>query len=108
MNGSVMFDADFLKGIGGWDGRTRVAADTDIFIRTLAENDIHNIQECLYNRRFHKDSLTSGKDLGIRSDFRKRYNLNRSVVAKEALLGRKVIRDFYYPRFDYQVHKCVE
>tara|TARA_Y100001938_G_scaffold150938_1_gene244523 strand:- start:4063 stop:4905 length:843 start_codon:yes stop_codon:yes gene_type:complete len=104
MNGSVMFETEFLKSIGGWDGEARVAADTDIFIRTLANNNICNIQRCLYYRRFHKNSLTARKDWGIKSDFRKEYNLNRIPVIESSLQNIPVVRNFYYPEFDYEVY----
>jgi len=104
MNGSVMFKTSFLNAIGGWDGRTHVAADTDIFIRTLANNNIRNVQKCLYYRRFHKNSLTARKDLGIKSDFRKKYNLDRIPVVEEALQGKNVVRDFYHPALKCRIY----
>ena len=104
MNGSVMFKTSFLKSIGGWDGEARVAADTDIFIRTLAQNNIHNIQQCLYYRRFHKNSLTARKDFGIKSDFRKEYNLARIPVVEKSLLGESVKRSFYHPSFKCRIY----
>jgi glycosyltransferase involved in cell wall biosynthesis len=108
MNGSVMFDKKSLLKIGGWDGSTRVAADTDLFIRILSLTDIHNIQECLYRRRFHKNSLTASKINGINSEGRKAYNLGRIKTIKEVLKGEIVSRDFYYPEANYRVIKCVE
>ena len=106
MNGTVMFDRKLLQKLGGWDGRTRIAADTDIFIRTLSFSDIHNIQESLYNRRFHKNSLTASGICGIKSKVRKDYNMARKPVIESVLNNKPVVRDFYYPSFTREVIKC--
>tara|TARA_Y100000593_G_C4303076_1_gene334349 strand:+ start:845 stop:1693 length:849 start_codon:yes stop_codon:yes gene_type:complete len=106
MNGTVMFDRKLLQKLGGWDGRTRIAADTDIFIRTLSFSDIHNIQEPLYNRRFHKNSLTASGTCGIKSKVRKDYNMARRLVIESVLNNNPVTRDFYYPKFKREIIKC--
>ena len=108
MNGTAMFDKSLLLKLGGWDGSTRIAADTDLFIRILSLTDIHNIQECLYKRRFHKKSLTSLESCGIYSEARQRYNLGRVKVVKKVLKGEIIHRNFYYPEVVYRVMKCVE
>ena len=107
MNGTVMFDRKLLQKLGGWDGRTRIAADTDIFIRTLSFSDIHNIQESLYSRRFHKNSLTASGVCGIKSKIRKDYNMARKPVIESVLGDAPIIRDFYYPKFRREIIKCV-
>jgi len=106
MNGTVMFERKLLQAVGGWDGRTRIAADTDIFIRTLFFSDIHNIQDPLYNRRFHKDSLTASDVCGIKSKVRKDYNMARKPVIESVLSDNPVVRDFYYPKFKREIIKC--
>jgi len=108
MNGTVLFKRDILEKLGGWDGRTRIAADTDIFIRILGIQEIHNIPEPLYNRRFHPKSLTASNKLGINSKERKEYNLNRRPVVEESIGGSPIVRDLYYPEIEYEVIKCAE
>ena len=106
MNGSVMFDRNLIEDLGGWDGHTRVGGDTDIFIRSLAFTNVYNLQQFLYNRRFHEGSLTASKDLGIGSETRRNYNLRRAEVIKSISKGKPVVRNFYYPRFEHKVIKC--
>jgi len=108
MNGTVMFDKNILYKLGGWDGNTRIAADTDLFIRAFSLTEIHNVQECLYKRRFHNKSLTALKSCGINSQIRKEYNLNRINTINSVLKNKVVRRDFYYPEINYEVIKCVE
>jgi len=97
MNGTMMFKKSILYKLGGWDGEARVGGDTDLFIRILGEEDIHNLNECLYYRRFHKDSLTANPETGINSSFRKEYNIGRKDVIAASLKGEPVVREFYYP-----------
>lgn len=97
MNGSIMFRKNIIDLVGGWNGKTKIGADTDIFIRILPHCFIHNISDVLYNRRFHQESLTSSKDLGIQSDIRKKYALSLGDVIKNTLECNVYKRDFYYP-----------
>ena len=98
MNGSVMFRRGVIEEVGGWDGMARVAGDTDIFVRILAKHNIYNLQEVLYSRRFHKDSLTASSCFGITSETRKRYNLSRLSVIEKASQGVVVRENFYVPQ----------
>ena len=106
MNGTCMFERQLLNELGGWDGNTRIAADTDIFLRILGNHEIHNLKTPLYKRRFHKNSLTAAKEYGIKSNTRKEYNMGRLDVAIQSLKGNSPIRDFFYPKFNYIL--CVE
>ncbi len=96
-NGSVLINRKVLQYLGGWDGKTKIAADTDLFIRILSIGTIHNLAAPLYNRYFHKKSLTASKEFGIGSKIRKQYNLSRSKVIKQTLQGNPVIEDMWYP-----------
>lgn len=73
MNGSMLFRAAELKGLGGFDGRTWLAGDTELFWRLLVCHPLGNLQEVLYSRRFHSASLTKSKTYGFGSDMRTRY-----------------------------------
>jgi glycosyltransferase involved in cell wall biosynthesis len=97
MNGSIMLRKDIIDIVGGWDGTTKIGADTDLFIRILPHCDIHNINRVLYNRRFHNGSLTSSKDMGLKSDIRKKYALSLGGVIKETITHSVYKRDFSYP-----------
>jgi glycosyltransferase involved in cell wall biosynthesis len=108
MNGTVMIKRYILQELGGWDGRTRIAADTDLFIRILGLYKIDNLQESLYNRRFHKKSLTSSSAVGISSNVRREYNLDRKQVIINSLNKTPTKMDFYYPEFECEVIKCAE
>ncbi len=108
MNGTVLFRRDILVALGGWDGRTRIAADTDIFIRILGLNRIYNMPEVLYNRRFHSKSLTASSNVGINSEERRNYNLARKPVIEASLSGTPTVRDFHYPEFEYKIIRCAE
>ena len=103
MNGTVVFTKDILDELGGWDSSTRIAADTDIFLRVLAKHKIYNLQEQLYCRVFHKNSLTATKKYGINSQIRKQYNLTRIPTIEQTLLGNIVKRDFAYPDLNYKI-----
>lgn len=102
MNGTVMFTKNILEEVGGWDAETRIAADTDIFLRILAKHSIYNLQEQLYCRVFHKNSLTSTKKYGINSNIRKEYNLSRLPLIEQAMQGNLVKRYFGYPELNYK------
>lgn len=99
-NGSVLMRTDVLHQLGGWDGRTRIAADTDLFIRILGLSEIHNLKITLYNRFFHKDSLTASEQYGIGSDIRRKYNLGRREVIKRTLESNPVVRDMWHPEIE--------
>ncbi len=99
-NGSVLMRAEILRQLGGWDGRTRIAADTDLFIRILGLSEIHNLKIALYDRFFHQESLTASKQYGIGSDTRKEYNLGRKEVIERTLQSDPVIRDMWYPEIE--------
>jgi glycosyltransferase involved in cell wall biosynthesis len=103
-NGSVVIKKSVLEALGGWDGSTHIAADTDLFIRILGIGNIHNLSLPLYNRYFHSDSLTSSKQYGIDSEIRKKYNLGRKEVIKHTLESSPIVRKMYYP----EIEVCVE
>ena len=105
MNGSLMFKSNILQELGGWDGKTHIAADTDIILRTLAKYRIFNLQKFLYKRRFSNLSLTGSKKVGVCSEIRKQYNLKRVGIAQSALEGKILKQNFYFPDFNY---KCVQ
>jgi glycosyltransferase involved in cell wall biosynthesis len=86
MNGSIVFRSEILKDLGGFDGRTRVAGDTDLLWRLLVRHNFANMEEVLYSRRFHSESLTKSKDVGFKSNYRIRYMSN----AFESLMQVKV------------------
>lgn len=104
MNGSLMFKSSILSEFGGWDGRTHIAADTDIILRILSNYRIFNLQNFLYKRRFSNKSLTGSAKVGVFSEARKQYNLKRVNIAQAAIEGKLQKQDFYFPNFN---DKCV-
>jgi glycosyltransferase involved in cell wall biosynthesis len=105
MNGSLVIRADFLKRLGGYDGRTRMAGDTELLWRVLCLRDVANLQEVLYERRFHGASLTRSAAYGFESEARREYAgavrerilraLRESPEAAD--LERALRQDMYFP-----------
>jgi hypothetical protein len=102
MNGSLMFKSEILRELGGWDGKTHIAADTDIILRILGKYRIFNLQNFLYKRRFSNTSLTGSAKVGVSSEIRKQYNLGRVNIAQQALQGKISKQNLYFPEFNYQ------
>ena len=73
MNGSLMFRANILKELGGFDGRIALSADTEMIWRILANYPVANIPKVLYSRLFHHGSMTKSKLYGHGSDIRLAY-----------------------------------
>lgn len=107
MNGTVMFAREDLISVGGWDGRTRIAGDTDIFCRLLMfdrDRSIYNMQDALYTRVFNKESLTASVDYGINSEIRRSYNMSlRNKILKNAWKS-----DMYFPDSKVDKIRCAE
>lgn len=111
MNGSIVFRAEVLKRLGGYDGATRVAGDTELLWRILSCYDFANLPEILYSRRFHESSLTQSTVLGFDSEIRYRYidqvqrrmeGLDRALAENDQKLVDKLItHDFYYKEVGY-------
>ena len=108
MNGSVMLRSSVLKKYGGWDGMTRIAADSDLFIRILSHYRIVNLEDTLYSRRFHKDSLTASKHTGINSKIRKMYNQSRRFIFERSSRGIRQIEKMICPELEMVEVKCAE
>jgi glycosyltransferase involved in cell wall biosynthesis len=102
MNGTIMLTHKILRELGGWDAQTRIAADTDLFLRILSKHSIYNLQEQLYCRTFHNKSLTATKEFGINSDIRQKYNIARLPMIDLAIQGKAVKRHFEYPNLEYK------
>ncbi len=118
MNGSILFRTNALKRLGGFDGRTRVAGDTDMLWRLLVHYDFANIQEILYSRYFHEASLTQSSTLGFKSDYRIHYIQkvfddlkeikNTFDVKDEKILLERTKRDLFVPEVEIQLYELVK
>jgi len=112
MNGSIVFRAEVLRRLGGYDGATHVAGDTELLWRILSRYDFANLPEILYSRRFHESSLTQSTGLGFESEIRYSYigqvqkrlkDLNKAIEEGNQKLVDKLIKhEFYYPEVDYE------
>lgn len=70
--GAITFSHSVLQTLGGFYG-VRCAADTDFMYRCIdAGFEISEINEPLYYRRRHPESLTKKSDTGIGSPYRKK------------------------------------
>lgn len=76
MNGSLLFKLDALKALGGFDGTTPVAGDTELLWRFIMFYKFGNMPGMLYHRSFHAESLTQQTATGYNSDFRQTYVKN--------------------------------
>ena len=102
MNGSVMIRRSVLEQLGGWAGHTFVGADTELFGRILSVGSIYNLQEPLYIRTFHANSLTQVPSFSLSSDYRKLFNLSTLPAVKSALDGNPYNYEFFTPPIDHQ------
>ena len=76
-HGSLMFERNLLKEFGGFDGHTKIGADTELMWRLLRFEKIDNIPKILYFRQFHDNSLTRDPDTGLNSEKRRVYTERR-------------------------------
>jgi hypothetical protein len=76
-HGSQMFRRRVLREFGGFDGRTRFGADTDLNWRLLRFLPILNLPEVLYSSRHHARSLTRAHETGFGSPARRAYTDRR-------------------------------
>ena len=97
MNGSIMIRKDILDDLGGWDPRSRVGGDTEIYSRLVSKGYVDNLQEVLYTRTIHNDSLTQSKKFGSQSEFRKKYNLSTTKSLQKTLDGNPMIYSYETP-----------
>jgi hypothetical protein len=83
-----MVQRSLFMEFGGFDGRTRVAGDTDLTLRLLRFHGIGNMAKVLYSRRLHDRSLTqhpaTGFDSPLRQQYRRRAYLRQEKI-KHAL-----------------------
>jgi hypothetical protein len=63
----------YLVSIGGFDGTSKVGADTEMMNRLRRIIRMDTIPYYLYNRRIDDNNLTVSKSTSIGSDFRKIY-----------------------------------
>ena len=68
----------------------------------ICTNSIYNLQEQLYCRQFHPQSLTASGKYGIKSKIRKDYNLSRVPIIEDAIRGLIVKQTLFYPDLDYR------
>lgn len=115
MNGSILFRAEILKELGGFDGRSRVAGDTELLWRLLIRSNFGNLQEVLYSRKYHSESLTKSKDVGFKSDFRRKYitavyeRLMQMKIefdaGNEEALKEKIKQEMYVPGVNWRIYE---
>lgn len=115
MNGSLILKLESLRDLGGFDGTTRVAGDTDLLWRFIKLYRFGNTRDVLYHRRFHRTSLTQDSSTGFDSEYRKNYarliidrhiqtiSLLRKGKIQEA--RRQSVESFFYPEVEYIVLK---
>lgn len=73
---TVLCRTPFLRLLGGFDGTTRIGADTDLVHRAVFAGSVRNHPEPLYHYVERSDSLTHAAGTGFGSTLRRTY-LNR-------------------------------
>lgn len=71
-HGVSCFKWEVYEKVGGYKP-WKCAADTDMMYRTNGTFKVGNIKDVLFSRRLHEESLTSRRDTGYTSDYRKKY-----------------------------------
>jgi glycosyltransferase involved in cell wall biosynthesis len=82
-HGSQLFRKSLLQRFGGFDGRTRIGADTDLNWRLLRFLPVMNVPDVMYSRRHHHASLTRHPETGINSPLRNAYLQRRDREHEE-------------------------
>lgn len=104
MNGSLMFRTKVLRALGGFDGRTQMAGDTELLWRLLLSYPLANLKEVLYRRRFHAGSMTRSPQLGFQSDLRRTYIEGvRARLIRDSNAGRTACppQEMYVPEVGF-------
>ncbi len=77
-HGTQMIERALFLEFGGFDGRTRVAADSDFNERLVRFHALGNVPQVLYSRRFHPRSLTQDPETNFTSATRRQYAEQRA------------------------------
>lgn len=70
---TMLVRTEFARRLAGFDGRTRIAGDTDFICRAVFVGRVRNHPEPLYHYVDRSDSLTASAATGFGSAERKRY-----------------------------------
>jgi glycosyltransferase involved in cell wall biosynthesis len=73
LGATLLCRTDFLSAIGGYDGSTRLGADSDLVYRAVFAGRVANVAETLYFARQREDSLTQAPATGFQSPERRLY-----------------------------------
>ncbi len=113
MNGSIVFRANTVFGLGGFDGKTRVSGDMEFLWRFLFLYNFGNVSEVLYARFFHQDSLTQNSKFGHNSIIRRiylkkavdRFQHSKDTLKNSDQVGFKesLVYDYFIPEVNYEI-----
>ena len=70
---SIVVCKSVFERIGGFDGTTKIAADSDFALRAAYCSKIKNLPKFLYHYRLREGSLTQAADTGMNSSKRRTY-----------------------------------
>lgn len=91
-HGTQMLERSLFLEFGGFDGGTKVAADSDFNARVVRFHAIGNLPRIMYSRRFHALSLTQHPMTGLNSvarrDYRSKRALREAKIRSELAAGR--------------------
>ena len=94
-HGTQMVERALFLELGGFDGRTRIAADSDFNERLVRFYPLGNVPQVLYSRRFHALSLIQHPATNFTSTARLEYRARRDVrtaAIREAAIAGDVAR----------------
>lgn len=114
MNGSLLFNLEAVKKLGGFDGTTWTGGDSDFLWRFIKFYKFGNMSEVLYHRRFHKSSLTQAPETGYDSERRKKYAEkahSHHITCMEMIKNRNHVEalkactyDMYHPDIQFTTY----
>lgn len=70
---TVLCRTEFVRGLGGYDGTTRLGGDTEFAFRAVFAGRVGNLPQQLYEATVHEGSLTCSPKTGFGTASRRRY-----------------------------------
>ena len=83
---TLLTKLDLMNQLNGFDGTTRISADSDFVLRASHFFKIRNMRKALYLRRKHPRALTATPETGFKSPKRKSYQQAMFARYKSRLL----------------------
>lgn len=99
---SVMYRAEIIKKIGGYDENIRFGEDLDLWLRLGKDWELYNIQEALIEYRTHNDNEANKHRLGAVVDVLKVIKKNRKIYNIGSIIFFKKIFNKLFEKFKFK------